>query len=456
MKPEDCISNLTGSEFKSIKLAAVSLGCSKNRIDTEEVLGLLSGWGFVITDDYRSADIIIVNTCSFIEEAQQESVNKLLELSGTTGRQPKIVAAGCLVELFGSKITKSIPEIDGAIGAHSYRSLEKFMKMLISGKRPVIKQKPSATYSSLSPRILTSPAHSANVKIAEGCSNRCHYCLIPSIRGIYRSRRPEEIVTEIKSLLANGTREINLIAQDTTAYGTDSETLPDLSGLIRQILDLDYQFWLRIMYTYPSRIDDQLIDLIASESRICNYLDLPIQHVSDQILRLMNRSYGKEELSGLVKKLRNRIPDLALRTTCMVGYPGEGLRQFRELIDFITENPFERLGAFTYSGQEGTVAADMAGEVPPRVAKKRYRELMLRQQRISDQLNRSLIGKELRVIVEKAIEPHQGRYYGRTEYQAPEVDGGVYFSSQSLLMPGEMVSVKVCASSPYNLLAKAL
>lgn len=456
MPPENYKSNSKLPEFSGVKLAAVSLGCSKNRIDTEEVLGLLSGWGFVLTDDCCSADIVIVNTCSFIEQAQQESINKLLELSSTGSRnQPKIVAAGCLVELFGSKITKAIPEIDGAIGVHSYGSLERFMNMLLNGKRPVIKKQPSSTYNSLSPRILTMPAHSANVKIAEGCSNHCHYCLIPSIRGFYRSRNPEEIVAEINGLLEKGAREINLIAQDTTAYGTDSKGRPNLSDLIRQILELKHQFWLRIMYTYPSRIDDQLIELIANESRICKYIDIPIQHVSDQVLGRMNRTYGKEELTKLLQKLRNRIPNLALRTTCMVGYPGEGIRQFRELVDFITENPFERLGAFTYSSQEGTVAGSLSDKVSRRVANKRYRELMLRQQHLSNELNRRLIGRELTVLVEKALESGSNRYYARTEYQAPEVDGGVYFRSQRSLAPGDLVSVKVCAASPYNLLASA-
>lgn len=456
MAAEESKSNHKLPGFSGVKLAAVSLGCSKNRIDTEEVLGLLAKLGFVLTDDSHNADVVIVNTCSFIDQAQQESINKLLEIS-TAGsrRQQKIVAAGCLVELFGSKIIKNIPEIDGAIGVHSYDSLEKFMKMLLSGSRPFIKKQPSTEYSSLSPRILTTPGHSANVRIAEGCSNRCHYCLIPSIRGLYRSRTPEEIVAEINGLLEKGTREINLIAQDTTAYGADRKDLPSLSGLIRQILKSKHQFWLRIMYTYPSRIDDQLIDLIAAENRICKYLDIPIQHVSDQVLKRMNRKYGKEELTILLQKLRKRIPNLALRTTCMVGYPGEGRRQFGELIDFITANPFERLGAFTYSSQENTVAGSSLEKVPRRVVNKRHRMLMLRQQFISNALNYKLVGRELTVLVDKVLEPGNGRYYGRTEYQAPEVDGGVFFRSQRSLSPGDLVSVKVFAASPYNLLARA-
>ncbi|MGM0689491.1 MAG: 30S ribosomal protein S12 methylthiotransferase RimO [Bacillota bacterium] len=456
MPAEESKSNHKLPGFSGVRIAAVSLGCSKNRIDTEEMLGLLAKLGFVLTDDYRNSDVVIVNTCSFIDQAQQESINKLLEISNTGSKsRPKIVAAGCLVELFGTKLIKSIPELDGAIGVHSYDSLEIFMKMLLSGNRPFIKKMPATEYSSLAPRILTTPAHSANVKIAEGCSNCCHYCLIPSIRGPYRSRTAEEIVTEVNDLLEKGTREINLIAQDTTAYGLDRKDLPNLPGLIRQILKSKHQFWLRIMYTYPSRIDDHLIDLIRTEKRICNYIDIPIQHVSDKVLKGMNRDYGKEELVKLLGKLRKRIPNLALRTTCMVGYPGEGRKQFEELLDFITVNQFERLGAFTYSSQENTIAASSLEKIPPRVVNKRHQELMLRQQLISTALNSKLIGGELTVLVDKVLGPGSGRYYGRTEYQAPEVDGGVLVRSQRSLSPGDLVSVKVFAASPYNLFARA-
>ncbi len=441
-------------DYSGVRIAAVSLGCSKNRIDTEEVLGQLRKWGCVLTEDYRSADVIFVNTCSFIEAAQQESIDTLLEMSaGTRGEGPKIVAAGCLVELFGNKIIRSLAEVDGAIGVHSYRRLDRFMKLLLAGKRTVIRQKPSEDYFSLAPRVLTTPAHSADIKIGEGCSNRCSYCLIPGIRGPYRSRPPGEIVAEAEGLLQKGTREINLIAQDTTAYGTDQEGLPDLAGLIRQILSLEDDFRLRIMYTYPSRITDDLISLIADQPRICNYLDIPIQHSSDRVLSLMGRKYGSGDLTELVKRLRTKVPDIALRTTCMVGYPGESRREFGSLLRFITEQAFDRLGAFTYSPQKGTAAYHNCKQVPQRVSKKRLSELMITQQKIAQGLNSRMIGRTLTVLVDKARRPGSRWYYGRTEYQAPEVDGGVYFRSVQPLLPGDWVTVRICAASPYNLMA---
>jgi len=437
-----------------IKLAAISLGCSKNRIDTEEILGYLADKGFILTDHYRFADVILVNTCGFIDQAQQESINTILQVAENTGsNKPKIVAAGCLVEVFGNKIIKNVAAIDGAIGVHSYSSLDQFMKLLLSGKRTVIKKSPANMYQSLSSRVLTTPVHTASVKIADGCSNRCHYCLIPRIRGPYRSREPEEIVAEINDLLDRGTAEINLIAQDTTAYGSEKDSLPNLSGLIKKILKLDRTFRLRIMYTYPSRIDDQLIELIGSESRICNYLDIPIQHSSDQMLERMGRLYNRQQLTELLSTLRRRIPDIALRTTVMVGYPGETRSHFRDLLQFIEDNPFENLGAFTYSRQDGTIAGNINEQVPGRVAAKRYRELMLKQKRLARIVNKKYMGKQLDILVEGTSQFYGNWYYGRSQYQAPEVDGLVYFRSPVDLKPGIRILAKIDAVSPYNLLA---
>ncbi len=445
--------SITATE-SGMKVAAISLGCSKNRIDTEEILGFLSKLGFILTDDYRLADIVLVNTCSFISQAQQESINTLLEVAMHTRKnQAKLIVAGCLVETFGSKIINNIPEIDGAIGVHSYRDLKRFIKMVLNNKRTVFKRKPTEQYASLSPRVLTTSAHSTNVKIAEGCSNFCHYCLIPKIRGHYRSRDPGEIIAEIKYLLKNGTREISLIAQDTTAYGCDREDVPDLAGLIEKILEIGDHFWLRIMYTYPSRIDDKLINLIANESRICNYLDIPIQHVNDHVLLKMARSYTKDELITLIKKIKSRIPDLALRTTLLIGYPDESRRQFEELISFIKKYPFERLGAFAYSAQRGTVAGNSLTQTPKRVINRRRREIMEKQRLLAHQINLKMIGKKMVLLVDKVPDVKGKWYYGRNEYQAPDVDGGVYFRSTAALKQGDWVSVEICAASPYNLLA---
>ncbi|MFO7953055.1 MAG: 30S ribosomal protein S12 methylthiotransferase RimO [Bacillota bacterium] len=441
-------------------MAAISLGCAKNRIDTEEILGYLSGKGFILTDDYKSADLIIVNTCSFIEEAQQESVNTLLELveekDFSTAKRPKIVAAGCLVEIFGDKITREMPFVDGAIGVHSYSSLDTFVNDLFKGERPVIKQEAPKEYCSLAPRVLTSPVHSANLKIAEGCNNRCHYCLIPLIRGPYRSRNPEEIVNEAAELADRGAKEINIIAQDTTAYGHARGEYPDLCGLIKKILAVRPGFRLRIMYTYPSRINDELIELVAGEPRVCNYLDVPIQHCSDHILKKMGRHYDKKDLEALFFKLRRRIPGLALRTTVMVGYPGETVADFEELSRFIEEFYFESLGAFIHSPQESTPAVNNARQVSKRVGRRRYRQLMIKQQHLVRRTNEKRIGEYLNVLVEGPLPGKSGWYYGKSEYQAPEVDGVTYFRAKKPLAPGTPVKVKVRAVSAYNFIAKKL
>lgn len=442
------------SGFPRYKLAAISLGCAKNRIDTEEILGYLAARGFIITDQYLLADVILINTCAFIEQAQQESINTILKvLEKTTKSRPLVIAAGCLVEVFGSNIIKSIPDIGGAIGVHSYAELDRFLKLLFSGRRAVLKKRPSRLYQSLSSRVLTTPAHTAFVKIADGCDNRCHYCMIPGIRGPYRSRDPEEIVGEINDLVTKGTAEVNLIAQDTTAYGSEHEDYPDLCGLIRKILRLEGSFRLRIMYTYPSRISDELIELVGSEKRICSYLDVPIQHSTDRMLERMGRLYRQDELSVLLVKMRQMVPDLALRTTLMVGYPGERGKDFQELLRFIEKYPFEHLGAFRYSCQEQTAAKNLSGHVPARISSRRYRMLMLRQQQVARLLNGKYLGKKLPVLVEGPVKTGSGWYYGRTEYQAPEVDGVVYFRFRRALKAGSWVSVTIKAVSPYNLLA---
>ncbi|MGM0652732.1 MAG: 30S ribosomal protein S12 methylthiotransferase RimO [Bacillota bacterium] len=443
------------NDYSGIKVAAVSLGCSKNRIDTEEVLGRLAEWGCQLVEDCSMADIVVVNTCGFIEDAQQESIDTLLETAAAGKRNQKVVAAGCLVEVFGEKLLETIPEISAAIGVHSYKKLNQLMDSLINNKRVFIKEKPGQDYEQLAPRILTEPPHSVNVKIAEGCNNCCNYCLIPKIRGHYRSRPPEKIIEEIRSLVQKGTKEINLIAQDTTWYGKEREDFPDLEGLIRQILiSIAQPFRLRIMYTYPSHITDGLIDLIAEEKRVCSYLDIPIQHASDQVLESMGRNYRRSDLELLLYKLRSRIPGLTIRTTCMVGYPGENSVNFKELLDFIRESRLEKLGAFCYSAQEGTEAYNLNRSVPKRVSKKRLQKLMLTQQQVALKENMKLNGQLFKVLIDSPVAGN-GWYYGRSCHQAPDVDGGIFFHSKKKRDPGQLVEVKIIAASPYNLMAVA-
>ncbi len=446
--------SLQPQPFIGLKLAAISLGCSKNRVDTEGILGSLKALGISLTSDYNSADIIMVNTCSFIESAQKESISTLINLFAVTrAHKPLIIAAGCLVELVGTKIIRKLPEINGAIGAHSYKHLERFIDMLLKDRRVAIKKKAGPDYCEAPDRFLTAPGHSVNIKIAEGCCNRCSYCLIPQIRGAYRSREPQVIIDEISFFLSKGAREIVLIAQDTTAYGTDRKGLPDLAGLLKDILKLDHRFWLRIMYTYPSRITGELIDLIASEPRICNYLDIPIQHASSKILRSMGRHYSREELERIIVCLRRKVPGISLRTTCMVGYPGERSRDFQELKSFVRFNKFEHLGAFIFSKQKGTTAEKLKDAVPTRVVNCRHRRLMLAQQLFSYRLNRKRIGNIEVMLVDRPLRGKKDYYFCRTEKEAPEVDGGVFVYSGEKLNVGDLLKAKIVAVQPYYLVA---
>ncbi len=454
IKRNDCHEVPPHQPFKGLKLATISLGCSKNRVDTEDVLGSLCALGVSLTSDYNSADLIMVNTCSFIESAQEESINTLLQLTAKTkDYKPIIFAAGCLVETIGPGIINKIPELNGAIGTHSYQYLEQFVTMLLKNRRVVFKKSAGINYYESANRVLTTSAHSVNIKIADGCSNCCNYCLIPQIRGSYRSRKPQDIVNEIAYFLANGAHEISLIAQDTTAYGSDRQGLPDLAGLLKEILKLDQQFWLRIMYTYPSRITDELISLIAEEPRICNYLDIPIQHASSKILNSMGRHYNQEELEQLIFALRTKVPDITLRTTCMVGYPGEGTREFSKLISFIRKQNFEHLGAFSFSSQKGTAAARLNASVPIRIINKRHRQLMLEQQQISYRINQKRVGKSEIMIVDHQLSGKAHYYFGRTVKEAPEVDGGIILYARTNLKSGDLVTAKIIAAQPYALMA---
>ena len=433
-------------------IAAVALGCAQNRIDTEEILGLLGRRGYLITDDPLQADAVIVNTCAFIEEAQQESIETILALAGERrNRAGPIVVAGCLAQRFGAQLLQKMPEISGVIGVHSYGRIEGFLEKCFAGKRELILLDPPTRYRGLGPRLQTTAPHSAYVKIAEGCNNRCRYCLIPSLRGPLRSRPSEEITAEIRDLIDGGAREINLIAQDTTAYGLDRGITDGLTGLLRQILqDIDAHFWLRILYAHPARITGGLIELIAREKRVCKYLDLPLQHINSTLLQRMGRHYSRSEVISLLQRLR-RIPRMVLRTTYLAGFPGESSTQFKELYSFMQEQPIERVGIFAYSRQPGTAAFRYPGQVPSRVAEKRRRDLFRLQQGLSLEFNRFLKGEEFLVLVEGRVANRPGLYRGRTSFQAPGVDGVTYFRSPVPPAPGSLAPVRITAISPYDL-----
>jgi ribosomal protein S12 methylthiotransferase len=443
---------------KERKIAAVALGCAKNRIDTEEILGLLGRHGYLITDDPALADAVIINTCAFIEEAQQESIEAILALvKQRRDKVPLIIAAGCLAQHFGERLLQEIPELNGVIGVHSYAEIIPFLESCFAGKRELLLLAPPDRYRDLGPRLLTTAAHSAYVKIAEGCDNRCRYCLIPSLRGPLRSRPTAEIISEVRDLIAGGTREINLIAQDSTAYGADRGLSDGLSLLLQQILqEIPSFFWIRILYAHPARVTAKLISLIAREERICKYLDLPLQHINSTVLRRMGRRYTREEVVALVQKLRRCIPGIVLRTTYLAGFPGESRPQFRELHAFLQEQPFERVGVFAYSKQPGTAAALLPDQVPSRVKQKRRRELLSLQQGIALEFNQRLIGQKFTVLVEGPAGAGEKLYRGRTSFQAPEVDGLLYFRSPRPLRPGSWAQVQVTAASPYDLYGTAL
>lgn len=439
--------------LKGLKVAALSLGCAKNLVDTEEVLGFLYNRGALTVAQISDADLILVNTCGFIEEAQKEALNTLRQMSSIKKKKAQfLVATGCLVEVFGKKLKFVLPAVDGFMGTHGYRHLDRFLKAVFRGLKPFYCPKPGLNYRGLETRLLSGAKYSVNVRIAEGCDNRCTYCLIPAIRGPQRSRAAEDILEEIKGHLATGTKEIVLIAQDTTAYGSDNSE-GSFVELVEKILELEGDFWLRIMYTNPPTIKERLFTLMKSDKRLCRYLDLPLQHVDDKILKKMGRRYTKDELLQLIKKARQLVPDLALRTTLMVGFPGEGRREFENLYSFIKEHPFEHLGSFTYSDQKRAASYNMPGKVPFRVAKKRQDRLMTLQKEISYKNNQNMIGHKVRLLIEGPLLGSPYLFSARTQYQAPEVDGQVYLRSKKKLEPGDFVWAKIVAAGPYDFLA---
>ncbi|HOB87407.1 MAG TPA: 30S ribosomal protein S12 methylthiotransferase RimO [Bacillota bacterium] len=433
-------------------VAVVSLGCAKNRIDSEEILGRLTGSGLIFTDNLDGAAVIIVNTCAFTDEAKEESIAVMRRLvRRRRGRYPIIVAAGCLAQRWASHLARKMPELDAVVGVNSYEDILSLLERCGeegAGQR-VLVQPPPAGYRSLGPRLLTTPPYSAYLKIAEGCSNRCHYCVIPSIRGPYRSRPPEDILQEAEQLIRLGARELNLVAQDITLYGRDLPVKTGLVELVRKLVRLPGLTWLRLLYAYPTRVEDDLLRLLAEEEKLCPYLDIPLQHVEDQVLAAMGRPYGREDVLDLLSRIERISPGVVLRTTLMVGHPGETREMFARLMDFIRRHPFDHLGVFSFSPQEGTVAAGLQPAVPRRVRERRRRELMQLQQRIALGLKRRYLGRELAVLVEGRN--RRGYYYGRTAFQAPEVDGKVFWRSRREIPPGELVAVKITGITPYDL-----
>ena len=439
------------------KIGMISLGCPKNLVDTEVMLGLLSKDQYEITGDQDDADVMIVNTCAFIEDSKKESVDTILEVAELkkTGKLKKLVVTGCLAQRYKAKLERELPEVDHFVGTGEFQNITEFVRQTPSNTKelPVARSKvakPLYVYDELTPRISTLPPHTSYVKIAEGCSRTCSFCIIPRLRGDSRSRAIDSIVNEVKNLVAKGTKEFNLIAQDLTAYGLDRDDGATLEKLLREMIKIEGIEWIRLMYNYPMYFTDSLIELIRDSKVICKYVDMPLQHIDSDLLLSMDRKTDENEVRTLVKKLRSMIPGITLRTSLIVGFPGETQAQFEKLKDFVREMEFDRLGVFTYS-QEGTKAATMPNQISDKVKKQRQEEIMLLQQEISNRRNAQAVGNIMRVMIDFPTK-EKNMFVARSEGQAMEIDGNVFVTGENL-EPGQFVDVKINKSLEYDLFA---
>lgn len=439
-----------------MKAGIISLGCAKNLVDTEVMLGLLRESGVELTKKPREADVLIVNTCAFIETAKQESITTVLNMAEykTTGKCRSLIIAGCLGQRYGQTLLDEMPEADAIIGTGAWHRIMEAVRETMNGKRVILVGENETIYDAKTPRILTTPGYTAYLKIAEGCDNRCSFCAIPMIRGRYRSRKVEDIVEEVKRLAANGVKELNLIAQDTTAYGRDLYGEPSLPRLLRELVKIEDVRWIRTLYSYPRYFSDELIDLIASEEKLVKYVDLPLQHADNALLKKMHRADTRSSMEKLLRKIRDRIPGVAIRSTFIVGFPGETDEQFSSLYSFLEEQRFDKAGVFTYSAEDGTEAATLPGQISEDVMQERYHELMSLQCKISEEINQSLEGKELDVLIEGSDEEQENVAYGRSYREAPEVDGQVFVEGLADAQPGGIVRARVSQGFTYDVVCE--
>ena len=434
-------------------VGAVSLGCNKNRVDTETALGLLKEKGFLLTDDPAKADILLVNTCGFIDPAKEESVNTILEMAQykISGRCKVLVVTGCLSQRYSGDLMEEIPEIDVLLGVNQYAELPAAINKALGAERPCLCSDDYGYYEH--DRVLTTPSYSAYIRIGEGCSNRCTFCAIPMIRGPYRSRNEEAILREIRTLACSGVREHILVAQDTTRYGTEDHPHTTLPDLMKKAAAIDGVDWLRVLYCYPDETNDALLDVLADVDNVCPYLDIPVQHINAEMLRRMHRRGTREDILRCVRGARER--GLTLRTTLIVGFPGETEDQFRELMDFVEETEFDRLGAFAYSPEEGTPAAKMPDQIPDEIKQERLDRLMTLQQKISLKRNKARIGSVEQVLVTDT--DGKGNILGRSCREAPETDGEIYVScGEARPLPGQFIPVQILSAEEYDLRGKML
>ena len=425
-----------------MKIAFISLGCAKNLVNTEQMMALTKAAGYEVTGQPEGADAAVLNTCGFIDAAKSEAIDHILELAELKqqGKLGKLLVAGCLSQRYQDEIRKELPEVDGVLGTGSYTEIVSALEEVLAGGHP-------ARFGDIDhtdedgPRMVTTPPYTAYLKIAEGCDNRCAYCVIPSLRGRYRSRTMESLLSEAKELADSGVKELLVVAQDITRYGTDLYGRRRLADLLTELCKLPFH-WIRLHYLYPDEIDDQLIDVIAHEHKIVKYLDIPIQHLSDKILKSMHRRGDQALIDAVVKRLREKIPGVVLRTSIIVGFPGEGEEEFGELCRLLPEYGFERAGVFPFSCEEGTPAADMPDQVDPEVARQRAERLMDLQSRVMDAWNEDRLGETLEVLCE-GFDLDMNCYAGRSYADSVEIDNHVYFTAAGLVPAGEFVNVRI-------------
>lgn len=436
-----------------MKILFISLGCDKNLADSEEMLGLLTAGGHEITDDETQADAIVINTCCFIKDAKEESVETILEMAEykKTGSCHALIVTGCMAQRYQKEIIEEVPEVDAVLGTTSYGDIVKALEEAVAGNHFEEFRDIDYLPDTGNKRVLTTGGHFGYLKIAEGCDKHCTYCIIPKLRGKFRSVPMERLIAQAEDMAEQGVKELILVAQETTVYGKDLYGKKSLHILLKKLCEIRGIRWIRILYCYPEEIYDELIETIRDEKKICHYLDIPIQHASDRILKRMGRRTSKQELIDIVGKLRKEIPDIVLRTTLITGFPGETEEDHEELKEFVDEMEFDRLGVFTYSPEENTPAAEMADQVPEEVKEERRDELMELQQEISYDRGQDRIGQELLVMIEGKV-ADESAYIGRTYGDAPKVDGYIFVQTGELLMTGDFAKVRVTGALEYDLI----
>ncbi|WP_448920070.1 30S ribosomal protein S12 methylthiotransferase RimO [Eubacterium sp.] len=437
---------------KGYKVGMISLGCPKNQVDGEALLAKLAAAGYQIVNEIENSDVMIVNTCGFIEDAKREAIDTILEVAQykEAGVISALVVTGCLAERYQDEILKEMPEVDAVIGIGANADIVKVCDKALCGIQT--SNYPNKCYLPIDDeRLLSTPPHWAYLKIAEGCDNRCSYCAIPGIRGKFRSRKIESVVDEAKSLVNRGVKEIILVAQDTTKYGQDLYGEYSLDKLLKELVKIDGLEWIRLFYCYPQRITDSLIDVIATEDKVCKYIDIPLQHSDTTVLKNMNRVGDGNDYRALLDKMKKAIPDLALRTTFMVGFPGETDEQFENLCDFVKDMKFDKMGCFTFSPEEDTPAFDMDNQIDEDVKKRRQEVLMNAQYSITEASNKNRVGNVYKVIIDSFAD---GKYTGRSYMDSPEIDSGIIFTSNKKLNIGDFVNVKITDFDGYDLIGE--